>query len=671
MTSTATRQLRFGPGSVTLDAASGAPLQFHDPDAPQRRFLLDASVPWHTGHHRWGSGHLVTDRGGARWHTPTRLERDPGGTSAVFAPLPGVRLTVERRVTGAAFLERYTLTNEATSPLRVDGWGVQTPFHDAYADAETSLASAVHAHLFTGGTWAWALAEPMSGRGRRLGLIVRAGALHAYSVESRNLNTGSNARGHLVLQVTDRARNADAFDGQPALTLAPGESAALAWELAWYDDRDTFLAATGAPASFSDVRAPLTAAIEVRTTEAVEAPGLSVEPVEGGVALRAAAPGVYPVRLGGGGRTDVAFGMSLGEAVRARAGYILAHQRPRERDGLLAGAFVPVDTRTGLRPDPDNWSDWSDGSERTCMALLLQLGRRLGHLDASVDAPLAAWTAFARAHLLEPDFTVRRGSDHRGEPRLYDAPWLARFFHERFLGTGDVEHLDVSTAIVEQNFALGVRSFLAIGLAEVTQDLIARWSERGDAERAASLRALILDSADHFERAGTRLPAHEVNYEQSITAPLVNLFITAHELSGEQRYADAVALTLPWLDSFGGPQPHARLRDVGIRHWDGFWFGINRQWGDVFPHHWSALSATALARLPHALRAPGSDPDAVALGILRANLANINADGSATCAFVFPSSVDGAAAHRADPLANDQDWPLVLWLLLSERLPQA
>ena len=104
-----------------FSAASGAPLQFHDPDAPQRRFLLDASVPWHTGHHRWGSGHLVTDRGGARWHTPTRLERDPGGTSAVFAPLPGARLTVERRVTGAAFLERYTLTNEATSPLRVDG----------------------------------------------------------------------------------------------------------------------------------------------------------------------------------------------------------------------------------------------------------------------------------------------------------------------------------------------------------------------------------------------------------------------------------------------------------------------------------------------------------------------------------------------------------------------
>jgi hypothetical protein len=30
----------------------------------------------------------------------------------------------------------------------------------------------------------------------------------------------------------------------------------------------------------------------------------------------------------------------------------------------------------------------------------------------------------------------------------------------------------------------------------------------------------------------------------------------------------------------------------------------------------------------------------------------------------MPSSVDGRAAHTADPLANDQDWHLVLWLRL-------
>jgi hypothetical protein len=36
-------------------------------------------------------------------------------------------------------------------------------------------------------------------------------------------------------------------------------------------------------------------------------------------------------------------------------------------------------------------------------------------------------------------------------------------------------------------------------------------------------------------------------------------------------------------------------------------------------------------------------------------MANYRDDGSATCAFVLPSTVDGRPAHTADPLANDQD----------------
>ncbi|TPQ21555.1 hypothetical protein [Streptomyces sporangiiformans] len=46
-------------------------------------------------------------------------------------------------------------------------------------------------------------------------------------------------------------------------------------------------------------------------------------------------------------------------------------------------------------------------------------------------------------------------------------------------------------------------------------------------------------------------------------------------------------------------------------------------------------------------------------------------DGSATCVFVMPSTVDGRAAHTADPLANDQDRHLVLWLRAQERAEQS
>ncbi|AZQ39116.1 hypothetical protein EJ357_41500 [Streptomyces cyaneochromogenes] len=39
-------------------------------------------------------------------------------------------------------------------------------------------------------------------------------------------------------------------------------------------------------------------------------------------------------------------------------------------------------------------------------------------------------------------------------------------------------------------------------------------------------------------------------------------------------------------------RPAARC--IAIRHWDGYWFGTDRPWGDVFPHYWGALTATTL-----------------------------------------------------------------------------
>ena len=54
-------------------------------------------------------------------------------------------------------------------------------------------------------------------------------------------------------------------------------------------------------------------------------------------------------------------------------------------------------------------------------------------------------------------------------------------------------------------------------------------------------------------------------------------------------------------------------------------------------------------------------------------MSNYFPDGSATCAFVLPTSVDGWPAHAADPLANDQDWHLAIWakLIAGRGAPEA
>ncbi|MFD0319067.1 hypothetical protein [Streptomyces flavalbus] len=657
--------LRFGTGRVVLDPVTGAPTRFADDGAPARRFLLDqASAPWHSVEHQWGSGHLVTDRGAARWLAPARLWAAGDSVETVHTPLPGVRVEARRSVAGDLLRERYTVVNSGDEPLAVTGLGVQTPFADWYQDARTSLEEAVHAHVFAGGTWAWVLAQPMSGGGRCLGLVVREGAVRAYSVESRNQDSQSHVRGHLVLQVTDHARNPHAFGGQPVLRLAPGESTSVAWELGWYASVDDFTAATRPPAVFSAYAAETGTPIVVEAASVSSPdPEVKVErEADGRYRVESSAHGTRTLDIGDGARTEVLFHLPLEEVVRRRVAYVIRHQRATERPGLLAHAFVPVNTRTGLTSPTNGWSDWSDGSERIAMPLLLQAATAHGLADPRETGPLLdGWSDFAVRHLLDASDAPRRGSQSwHIEPRLYDMPWLARFFHDRYQAHGRAEDLERAARVIERRFDLGGATHLSIDVSPATTAVCDTLDTVGQTARADRLRDQLVDSARQFLRMGRQLPAHEVSYEQAIVAPLLDLLSDAYALTGEALFHDAVEERLPWLLAFGGPQPHARLHGIAIRHWDGYWFGENRLWGDVFPHYWSVLTATSLLRLPTTLRT--ADTDRLAETILRANMANYHEDGSATCAFVMPSTVDGRAAHAADPLANDQDWHLVLWL---------
>ncbi|GEC09198.1 hypothetical protein SSP24_68530 [Streptomyces spinoverrucosus] len=358
-----------------------------------RRFLLDpGATAWHSVEHQWGSGHLVTDRGGARWHAPVELRVVDGVIEADHTPLPGVRVEVRRFVHGGLLHERYSVVNSASTPLTITGLGIQTPFGDLYDGAERSLDRAVQ-------------------------------------------NSLSDARGHLVLLVTDQARNPEAFGGRPVLRLAPGEAATVAWELGWYASVDDFTAATTPPAAFSAYAAQVGQPIVVEAPS-VSSPdsGVTVErAAEGHYRVRASRHGTYPLDLGDGARTEALFHLPLEEVVRRRVAYITRNQRARERPGLLAHAFVPVDTRTGLTQSTNGWSDWTDGSERIAMPLLLQAAAARGVADPEqIDPLLDGWSRFARHHLLDETAAPRRGSQnwHTG-PRLYDAPWPARFFHDR------------------------------------------------------------------------------------------------------------------------------------------------------------------------------------------------------------------------------------------------
>ncbi|MDR2322061.1 MAG: hypothetical protein LBE60_10495 [Microbacterium sp.] len=658
---TALRSLRIAGGRVEVDPRSGAPLAFLSDADPGIRYLLREGLDaWHTAEHRWGTGFVIGSVS-ARWAAPDTIEATERGSRSTT--LLGSRLGVEIvRDAAEEFRERYVFTNRSAEPLTIASLGVVTPFRDVYDDAATSLAHGVHAHVWTGGRNSWVLGQPMSGRGPVLTLQLTEGRLDAYSVESRNQSTSSNVRGHLVLHPTDAGRSPAAFGGQTPIVLAPGEEFALAWSVRWHDSIDdarTAVRAGWEPASLSGPAGEGIMLPGLRATEVEAEENAIVEASAGGAVVRADRHGIVHVRVGED-RTALFFHAPVEALTRARTRFILDRQRTGYRGGADAHAFVPFDTRTGLPQLTSGWPDWSDGAERVAMPTLLQQARIRGWIGAEADRPLADWARFARARLLDDTGAPRWGSVTAvSTPRLYNSPWLAQFFADQFGLSGADTDLELAATILERSYELGATRHLSIGQPEAALHIAALLDDAGQAHRADRLRQALLETARHFAALGPDLPGHEVNYEQSMVAPLVSLYALADRLE-PGAFDEPLRTSVRWLRAFAGPQPHARMRHIGIRHWDGFWFGALRRWGDVFPHHWSVLSAVALTQLPDRLRT--AEMDAEAEEIFRANLVSFHPDGSATSAFVLPSAVDGDPAYSEDPLANDQDWVLTLLL---------
>lgn len=685
----ATRSIAFGCGIAQLDAQTGAPTAFVCHDCVDRDYLLPLSVPWHSQTYEWGNGSIVTDQGSVDWEMPSRIQwTDNGQTLDFDLPSTGLKLEVCRRG-GRRLTETYTWVNETDRPVKIRSLQISTPFNDRYPSAKESLATCVNTHIFACGTCAWVYAEPMDGSAPGLGLTVTHGAINSYSIETR---TSSNYRGHILLNVTDSVVSPHSFGGQPIICVPIHGIYRLQWEIGWYQSREEFLAHNPQPMRFSRLSTSVGNPIMVTTPLHPTSPDRRLHIVRQDKQrweLHASEPGIYRLIFKGSDNdnresnddqpeqtvrivTEVLFFEPLVKVIRKRVSYILSHQVSSARPGALSGALVAVDTRNGLPCLDPQWNDWTDGSERIGMAVLLQKAINHGLLSPSLQRSAQEecdkWALFCREALLDGTGASRRGSDKPVSSfgtRLYDAPWISQFYCEHYQALHHPEDLQEAEKVLCRYFELGGEHFLAIGLSQTLERTSRLLEENGEVDKAQRLRTHLIDSARYFLKRGRDLPPHEVSYEQSIVAPLISLLIEAFQFTHDKDFLDGARQRLPWLLSFSGFQPDARLYGIAIRHWDDAFFGIERSYGDVFPHYWSALTAQVLAEMPDNVIT--MEHRRLITQILEADMANYFADGSATSAFVFPSDVDHRAMNHADPMANDQDWHLNIWLDLIER----
>ena len=175
-------------------------------------------------------------------------------------------------------------------------------------------------------------------------------------------------------------------------------------------------------------------------------------------------------------------------------------------------------------------------------------------------------------------------------------------------------------------------------------------------EEADSLVALYKTHVDNMVKIGTNYPPHEVNYEQTIVTPGATFISQFVRISGENDYIGDAKKQIEVLARFNGHQPDYHMYETAIRHWDDYWFGKSRLYGDTFPHYWSSLSGLAF------LNYYKISGDEVYLKKAEDNIRNCLClffkDGSASCAYVYPYSVNGQKGEFFDEWANDQDFAL-------------
>lgn len=572
--------------------------------------------------------------------------------------------SVENIREGDTVTTRITISNPGNKPFFTHNGSVSIafPLTDKYESSRISLTRHCHTHIFCGGNISYICALRMGGEAPHLGMVLTKGSLAGYSVR-RNLLNQSNDRGCFLLH-------------PEAMELAPGESRTLEWKIFRHEGKaDFFKKLKQYCPRFVEVTAERYVLFEgeknvlrIRPAFAagqVEVDGRPLPETDGEYRLeytaREIGEKIFAIQVDGVRtwcRTYVQ------EDIRTLAGkrcaFLAQHQQYRGPVASLRDAYLAYDNeeeRCVYRPE----NDFNGGRERIGMGVLM--ARYLAGQKESRDPRLLDSLERYRAYVLRElvDGETGKVCNDIGKDgsykRLYNVPWAAVFFTELYLLRKEKEDLLIAYRIEKQFYAEGGRDFYPINLPILLLD--GALSEAKLEPQRQELMTLSIQHAERILERDINYPSSEVNYEQSIVAPGAEILLSAYALTKDEKYLRGAERQMAVLDLFNGMQPDYRLYEAAIRHWDGYWFGKKRYFGDTFPHYWSVLTGNVfelygrLTGNPEYLnRAENSR---------RAILPTFFPDGRASCAYVFPYSVNGQRGEFYDPYANDQDWGLYFY----------
>ncbi|MDC7286563.1 hypothetical protein NXH76_01990 [Blautia schinkii] len=589
----------------------------------------------------------------------------------------GIRVEKKRQILNNKRLEEtYRFTNATSFPVmfKYTDVGIYTTFNDNYEAADECLERRCHTHIFCGGEASYVQALRMGGRGPHLGLALKKGSITAYSVE-RDEEKRSDDRGDFILH--------------PDLkVIGPGETAEVIWELFWFEKPEDFIEKLMENQEFPVVKLDKSTyfpqenlEFEIRVGSILTASDISVtcrgkavsfnlrvekQRTVVNVSCDEKAEGEYKFDICVCGKRTWAVlyrCADLRTMSERRCRFIAEKQQygsGNDSDstvsglGHLTGAYLIYDReQDGVYYS--HLDDHNGGRERLGMGALMAVYLQKNKDDRLFES-LMSYKEYVYRELFDKESgmvfnDICRNNDWN---RLYNYPWMSIFLMELYRLTHETEYIHHAFLAMIQYYEQGGDSFYAIGIPAC--ELLTELENAGFIEDKERLKKKFLAHADVILHNGIHYPASEVQYEQSIVAPAVSILLQAEAITQSGVYLREAKRQMKVLELFNGAQPDYHQFSNAIRHWDGFWFGKNRTYGDTFPHYWSVLSGVAFAQMAQVTHDSGYEKKASAS--IRGSLNLFKEDGFASCAMVYPLQVNGRKTGYYDPWANDQDWAL-------------
>ncbi len=571
---------------------------------------------------------------------------------------------------GDIIKERYVFTNVSDKDIfpTLGEIGIYTPFNDDYIASDICIKERCHTHLFMGENVSYVCALRMGGEAPHLGLVLTEGSLSSYSIE-RDLSKISNDRGDFILHPTP-------------VTLMPNESFSIGWTLFWHKGKEDFFAELKKYApDFLQVEAESYTVYEQENISFTVKPSfdftekdvsitLKEEPVDFNIEKGIIYVTQKPESLGEQNyiisvksiKTHLKIFVSpeIYLLMEKRIKFIVDKQQYHKEGSGLDGAYLPYDNEEKHIFYNRN-ANYNGARERMGMGILIAAYLQY-YKDEKFEDSLKKYVKYIEREIFDTvTGEVYNDFDHdRSVERLYNYPWVTVFYLELFRLWNKREHLVSAYTALKRFYEKGGERFYAFPIP--VYELCNALKKAGLDNEKGVITEYFKGHCANILKNGLNYPAHEVKYEQSIAFPATDLLLQMYALTDDEKYLEGAKIQMGALELFTGIQPDHHLFEVAIRHWDGFWFGKRRQYGDTFPHYWSSLNGIAYER--YYLLTGDNKYHEKAEKSMRGSLSTFFPDGSASCACVYPLSVNGKRTGFYDPLANDQDWALYFILRL-------